>query len=72
MAVITRDAGRAWGNSPVATTDQGLLRNVGLGLRIGHSRAGLGRMTHIDLAFPLDGGNDIDNFQLVLSTKKSF
>lgn len=66
------DAGRAWGNSPVATTDQGLLRNVGLGLRIGHSRAGLGRMTHIDLAFPLDGGNDIDNFQLVLSTKKSF
>ena len=66
------DAGRVWGEAPVQTTSMGLLRDVGVGLRIGQSRSGLGRMVHIDLAFPLDGGNDIDDFQLLVSTRKSF
>jgi len=66
------DVGRVWGEAPVPTTSMGLLRDVGVGLRIGQSRSGLGRMVHIDFAFPLDGGDDIDNFQVLVSTKKSF
>jgi hypothetical protein len=27
---------------------------------------------HIDLAFPLDGGDDIDDVQLLVETKGSF
>jgi outer membrane protein assembly factor BamA len=66
------DAGRAWGNSPVSSTSNKWLRDVGLGLRLGNTRSGLGRMTHIDVAFPLDGDSDISNVQFLVSTQKSF
>ena len=66
------DAGRAWGSSPVSDQDNGLLKDVGFGLRIGNSRSGLGRMTHIDLAFPLDGDHSIKSVQLLIETRKSF
>jgi len=29
-------------------------------------------VVHIDLAFPLDGGDDIDSVQLLVTTKRSF
>ena len=62
----------AWGNTAVAYHDRGLLRDVGFGLRIGNPRSGVGRMTHIDLAFPLDGGADIRDVQFAVETRKSF
>lgn len=66
------DVGRVWGASPLPTTSMGLLRNVGVGLRIAESRSGLGRILHVDLAFPLDGGDEIDDFQVLFSARKSF
>jgi len=66
------DAGRAWGRSAVSEKDNGLLKDIGFGLRIGNNRSGLGRVTHIDLAFPLDGDQSIKNVQLLIQTKKSF
>jgi len=66
------DAGRAWGSSPVSDYDNDLLKDIGFGLRIGNSRSGLGRMTHIDLAFPLDGDHSIKSVQLLIATRKSF
>jgi len=66
------DAGRTWGSEAPSVTDKQLLRDVGFGLRLGAERSGLGRMFHIDLAFPLDGQDDIDSVQLYISTKKSF
>jgi outer membrane protein assembly factor BamA len=67
------DAGRTWGDSPVSGENLGLLRNVGVGLRLGNARAsGFGRMLHIDLAFPLDGGSDIRGTQLLIEAKRSF
>ena len=50
----------------------GLLRDVGIGLRLGSSRSSFGNVLHIDLAFPLDGGDDIDSVQLLVTTKGSF
>jgi outer membrane protein assembly factor BamA len=66
------DAGRAWGDSPISDQDNDLLKDIGFGLRIGNSRSGLGRVIHIDVAFPLDGDNSIKNVQLLIETKKSF
>lgn len=66
------DAGRTWGDSPVSGENLGLLRNVGVGLRLGNSRTGLGKVVHIDVAFPLDGESDLDGPQLLIEAKRSF
>ncbi|MDH4049470.1 MAG: hypothetical protein OEW68_16965 [Gammaproteobacteria bacterium] len=66
------DAGRTWGDSPVGDQNLGVLRDVGIGLRLGNARSGLGRMLHIDLAFPLDGEPDIRGAQLSIEAKRSF
>ncbi len=66
------DAGRTWGYSPVSGENLGLLRNIGIGLRLGNARSGFGRMLHIDLAFPLDGASDIRSTQLSIEAKRSF
>lgn len=66
------DAGRTWGPNPVGAENLGLLRDVGIGLRIGNSRSGIGRMVHLDLAFPLDGESDIKSVEWVVETKVGF
>jgi len=66
------DAGKTWGTDPAAGEYYGWLRDVGVGLRIGSTRSGVGRMIHIDLAYPLDGGADISNVQFLIETRKGF
>ncbi|MCH8059447.1 MAG: BamA/TamA family outer membrane protein, partial [Proteobacteria bacterium] len=66
------DAGRTWGQSPSGGENLGWLRDVGLGLRIGNSRSSIGRILHIDLAYPLDGNGDISTVQLLIEAKRSF
>ena len=50
----------------------GWMKDVGVGLRLGSARSGLGNVLHIDLAFPLDGGRDLDSMQFLVETKRSF
>jgi outer membrane protein assembly factor BamA len=71
-AAIFFDAGRAWGQDPYAAAPVGWLKDVGLGLRLGSARSGLGNVLHIDLAFPLDRSSDIDSMQLLIETRRSF
>jgi hypothetical protein len=71
-AAMFLDAGRTWGHDDFAAPPAGWLTDVGLGLRLGSIRSGLGNVLHIDLAFPLDGGSDIDSVQLVIETRRSF
>jgi hypothetical protein len=66
------DVGRTWGESPVSTPSQGLLKDVGIGLRFGNSRSGLGNIIHVDLAFPLDGDSSIEDVQILVETKERF
>jgi len=71
-AAVFVDVGRAWfegGASGVAT---GMLRDVGFGLRIGQSRSSRGTLTHIDVAFPLDGDDSIRRVQFLITTSESF
>ena len=72
-AAVFFDMGRAWGESPMGPSKNlGLLKDVGLGLRLGTSRSALGNVIHLDVAFPLDGGRSIDNVQFLVQTKRSF
>ncbi len=66
------DMGRTWDGPSPADSAQGLLRDIGFGLRLGNSRSGLGTVVHVDAAFPLDGDKTIKKMQLVIEAKRSF
>ena len=66
------DMGRAWGGDFAKSLDPGVLRNVGVGLRLGMTRSGLGNVIHVDMAFPLDGDPSISPVQFLVTTKQSF
>jgi hemolysin activation/secretion protein len=66
------DMGATWGSDPLGTPSQGLLRDVGFGLRLGNSRSGNGNVLHFDIAFPLDGDRDLQGVQYLIETKQSF
>jgi hypothetical protein len=70
--VVFFDMGRTWGRDVTGATSMGLLKDVGFGLRLGSSRSAFGNVVHIDLAFPLDGGNDIDSVQFIVETSERF
>jgi hypothetical protein len=66
------DAGRTWGDNPTGTSSLGLLKDVGVGLRLGNARSASGNVLHLDIALPLDGGNSIDQVQFLVETKARF
>jgi hypothetical protein len=66
------DMGRTWGRNPAATPSQGVLKDVGFGLRLGNSRSALGNVVHIDVAFPLNAEQSISNVQFLVETHRSF
>ena len=66
------DMGASWGRDPLGAPSQGLLRDVGFGLRLGSSRSALGNVLHIDVAYPLDGDSSVHSLQFLVETKKSF
>ena len=66
------DMGRTWGRDITGLESSGRLKDAGIGLRLGSSRSSFGNVIHIDLAFPLDGGDDIDDVQLLVQTKGRF
>jgi outer membrane protein assembly factor BamA len=71
-AAVFVDSGRTWGRDEFAAPPAGWLTDVGVGLRLGSARSGLGNVLHIDLAFPLNAPDDIDSLQLLIETRKSF
>ncbi|MCB1611777.1 MAG: BamA/TamA family outer membrane protein [Xanthomonadales bacterium] len=69
---VFMDAGRVWGDTPEGPDNLGVLKDIGFGLRLANTRSGLGRVIHIDIAHPLDGGADISKLQFLISTEQSF
>lgn len=67
------DLGRTWGGDNQNTADPGWLRDFGFGLRIAHDRSSTGKVTHIDLAFPI-GNSDgtIKSYQFNIKTQTTF
>ncbi|HWN47644.1 MAG TPA: hypothetical protein VNM71_09800 [Steroidobacteraceae bacterium] len=66
------DMGATWGQDPLGTPSQGVLKDVGFGLRFGNSRSALGNVLHVDVAYPLDGDASARHVQFLIETKKSF
>lgn len=76
-AAVFYDEGRAWGESAIPQSQTTRLRDIGVGLRIsgtrtGNREEGAHNVLHIDVASPLDGGNDISKFQWLVKVKKGF
>lgn len=71
-AAAFMDVGGTWGRDPYASDTQGVLGDVGVGLRLGNSRSAMGNVLHIDLAFPVNGDKSIKNMQVIVETKRSF
>ena len=67
------DAGQVW-NQDVAgsPSNLGLLKDIGVGLRLGSSRSSRGSMVHLDVAFPLDGDGTIRSLQWLITSKDTF
>ena len=71
--VVFTDVGRAWfqdgrSNGP----EDGVLADAGFGLRLASSRIDVGRMLHLDFAFPLVGNDQIDDVQVLLRGRTRF
>jgi hypothetical protein len=71
-AAAFADAGRTWGNDVAGEAPLGWLSDVGVGLRLGNTRSGLGNVLHIDVAVPLVREPGIDSVQLLVQTRRSF
>ncbi len=71
--VLFTDVGRAWfDDGRNSGPDDGILKDVGFGLRLASSRIEVQRMLHLDFAFPLDGDDSIDEVQVLLRGRTSF
>ncbi|HUL46498.1 MAG TPA: POTRA domain-containing protein [Steroidobacteraceae bacterium] len=67
------DAGRTWGEPPLAQPPLGTLKDAGFGLRFGNARSGLGNVIHVDVAFPFEtAGTTIRRAQFLVTTQQSF
>lgn len=64
-SAIYVDAGRAWLTEPtpgfLRYDGDGHLWNIGLGLRISSNKVGQGSIAHIDIAFPMEDGPELND-----------
>ncbi|MEM1262916.1 MAG: BamA/TamA family outer membrane protein [Pseudomonadota bacterium] len=67
------DVGRVWGDDITGASDDGVLANVGLGLRLMSTRAASNRMLHIDIAAPVRRDDNVDSsIQVSIQGKRGF
>jgi len=66
------DVGRTFGDHPLGGRNLGWLKDVGFGLRFAPTRFGTRKTLHVDLAFPLDADETIDDIQVIVKAKRSF
>ena len=72
-AAVFVDAGEAWyAGARGDATELGVLRDLGIGLRLESTRSSGTSMLHIDLAFPLDGDDSIDAVQFLVNAEERF
>ena len=71
-AAVFADTGRTWGDDPLGGENLGWLTDVGFGLRLAPTRIGTDKVFHLDVAFPLDGDDSIDEVQILIEAKRSF
>ena len=72
-AAIFADTGRAWfSNQNNGLVDKGLLKDMGIGLRLSSTRSGHNQVVHIDLAKPIGADGDVKGLQWLVSLQTEF
>lgn len=71
-AAAFADVGRTWGHDDFAAPSSGWLSDIGVGLRLGAARSGLGNVLHIDVAMPLNRPAGVSGLQFLVETHQSF
>jgi hypothetical protein len=71
-AAMFFDAGRSWGENPLGQPSLGVLKDIGVGLRLGNNRSALGNVLHVDIAMPLNATGSIDKVQFLIKTHETF
>ena len=73
-AAVFADVGRSWFRHGTELPDggEGVLADLGVGLRLALSRTGRGHMLHVDVAFPIGGDPSIDGVQILVGTFETF
>lgn len=71
-AAVFFDAGRAWHAGSRGADEEGVLKDVGVGLRLGSSRSSKGALVHLDVAVPLDGGGTVRKTQFLVKSHDTF
>lgn len=71
-SVIFFDIGRAWDTGGTYANNQGVLKDIGFGLRMESSKSGKNQVYHIDFAMPLDGNDSIKDYQITAKTESTF
>ena len=66
------DAGRTWGRDYTGAEPFGMLTDIGLGIRVGNVRSGLGAVVHVDLSYALDAPPGIKRVQVTVQTLDKF
>lgn len=67
------DTGRTWySKSDGPDADNRVLTNVGLGLRFSPSKFRVDRVGHVDIAWPMNEGDNIENYQIILRGSVDF
>jgi hemolysin activation/secretion protein len=66
------DIGRAWGGDYENPVNSSWLQDFGFGLRISIDRSASGNVLHVDVAFPINAPDDIENVQVLVKTYSSF
>ena len=66
------DAGRTFGRNFLGVEPLGLLKDAGLGIRVGNNRSGLGNVLHIDLSYALDAPPGVRRYQVTVQTLDRF
>ena len=66
------DAGRTFGRDVLGVAPLGLLKDAGLGIRVGNNRSGLGNVLHVDLSYALDAPAGVRRYQVTIQTQDRF
>jgi len=66
------DMGRAFGRGTATSANQELLKDIGVGLRLGANRSALGNVVHVDASYALDGPASVRHLQFSVETQHSF
>ena len=70
--VVFLDMGQTKNSNSIYGSDSELLSSAGIGLRLNSSKTNIGRIVHLDLAFPLKEKDELDDYLIRITSSSTF